>query len=148
MEIDVGCWVQAFEDFLLPGGGEEVEGFLDAWSIAFLDEGAEKVDGHLVIFDGFVFVCAALGNDQFMESERGRVRKSKGEIINIRLDDVVHEEGEESECNGVHSQFRERHGIVLARAAFWDQELQDQVGVIETEQTIRVAYHGKTQVFD
>ena len=63
MEIEIGRWVQTFEDFLLPGGGEEVEGFLDAWSIAFLDEGAEKVDSHLVIFDGFVFVFAALGND-------------------------------------------------------------------------------------
>lgn len=63
VEIEIGRWVQTFEDFLLPGGGEEVEGFLDAWSIAFLDEGAEKVDSHLVIFDGFVFVFAALGND-------------------------------------------------------------------------------------
>lgn len=62
MEIDVGRGVQTLEDFLLPGGREEVEGFFDARGIPLLDEGTEKVDGHLVIFDGFVFVAAALGD--------------------------------------------------------------------------------------
>lgn len=63
MEIKVGGGIQALEDFLSPGGREEVEGFFDAGSVAFLDESAEEVDGHLVIFDGFIFVFAALGND-------------------------------------------------------------------------------------
>jgi hypothetical protein len=102
VEIDVGRGVQTLEDFLLPGGREEVEGFFDARSVAFLDEGTEKVDGHLVIFDGFVFVAAALGNDQFMESERGRVGESDRKILNIRLDHVVYEERQKTKSGGVH----------------------------------------------
>ena len=63
MEIKVGGGIQDLEDFLLPGGREEVEGFFDAGSVAFLDESAEEVDAHLVIFDGFIFVFPALGNN-------------------------------------------------------------------------------------